>query len=79
MKYKYHIKYTNRDGKEIHAIRWASCSQAAFELYARQYGYGVKYHLVDAETRGLTACEGYFCEAFNGNNPFAFVTVTAGA
>lgn len=77
MLYRYQIKYTNRKGKEVTAYRYASCAGAAFEMYAHQYHYGTKLTLIDAETRGLKACEGYFCESYNGGNPFSFVEVVS--
>lgn len=72
--YRYEIKYENKAGKQIKVIRWAESAAGAMQKYAHQHNYSCDIRLVDAETRGLHSCEGYYSDDI-GLTPFSFVSV----
>ena len=74
--YRYEIKYENKAGKQKTAVRWAGSAAGALQKFASTYHYYWDVRLIDAETRGLTACEGYLSDDI-GATPFTFVTVCA--
>ena len=57
---KYTISYMNRDWEKKTVSRKAESAWDAAEKIADQFGWGIEYNMVDADTRGQVWGSGFF-------------------
>ena len=57
---KYTVRYLNREWNPISVTRKAESAWDAAEKVARQFGWGIEFNMIDADTRGQVWGSGFF-------------------
>lgn len=56
----YKVTYLNRNFKSVTVTRKAETAWDAAEKVSNQYGWGIEFNMVDADTRGQVWGSGFF-------------------